>query len=29
MKEQELFDHLKGGMYPDLERSPGIYDSFD
>ena len=29
MKEQELFDHLKDGIYPDLERSPGIYDSFD
>ena len=29
MKEQDLFDFLKTGLYPDLERSPGIYDSFD
>ena len=29
MKEAELFDYLKADLYPDLERSPGIYDSFD
>jgi len=29
MNELILFDFLKMGLYPDLERSPGIYDSFD
>lgn len=29
MKEQELFDKLKQEIYPDLEKSPGIYDAFD
>lgn len=29
MGEQELFDHLKDSLYPDLEKSVGIYDSFD
>ena len=29
MNEQELFDHLKGGWYPDLVKSEGQYDSFD
>lgn len=29
MKEAELFEYLKQDLYPDLERSPGIYDSFD
>ena len=29
MKEQELFDFLKGSLYPDLTKSEGIYDAFD
>jgi hypothetical protein len=29
VKEQDLFDKLKQEIYPDLERSPGIYDAFD
>lgn len=29
MNEQELFDHLKGGWYPDLVKSEGQFDSFD
>ena len=29
MNELLLFDFLKLNLYPDLERSPGIYDSFD
>jgi len=29
VNEQELFDHLKGGWYPDLVKSEGQYDSFD
>ena len=29
MKEQDLFEFLKASLYPDLERSPGIYDAFD
>lgn len=29
MKEQELFDYLKATLYPDLEKSPGIFDAFD
>ena len=29
MKEQELFEKLKQEIYPDLEKSPGIYDAFD
>ena len=29
MKEQELFDYLKGTHFPDLEKSEGVYDSFD
>ena len=29
MKEQELFDFLKADLYPDLVKSPGIYDAFD
>jgi hypothetical protein len=29
MREQELFDYLRSGLYPDLEKSIGIYDSFD
>lgn len=29
MNEIILFDFLKMNLYPDLERSPGIYDSFD
>jgi hypothetical protein len=29
MKEQELFDYLKLDLYPDLVKSPGIFDSFD
>ena len=29
MKEQDLFDKLRETLYPDLEKSPGIYDAFD
>jgi hypothetical protein len=29
MIEEELFDYLKANLYPDLEKSPGIFDSFD
>ena len=29
MKEQDLFDHLKATLYPDLVKSEGIYDAFD
>ena len=29
MKEQELFDWLKSGFLPDLEKSVGEYDGFD
>ena len=29
MIEVELFDYLKEHLYPDLVKSPGIYDSFD
>ena len=29
MKELELFEYLKGDLYPDLEKSVGIFDSFD
>jgi hypothetical protein len=29
MKEQDLFDKLKETLYPDLEKSPGVYDAFD
>ena len=29
MKEAELFDYLKADLYPDLEKSIGIFDSFD
>lgn len=29
MKEVDLFEYLKSGLYPDLVKSPGIYDSFD
>jgi hypothetical protein len=29
MNEQELFNHLKFEMYPDLVKSEGMYDSFD
>lgn len=29
MKEIELFDYLKTNLYPDLEKSIGIFDSFD
>jgi len=29
MKEIDLFDFLKENLYPDLEKSPGIFDSFD
>lgn len=29
MKEQELFDWLKSGFLPDLEKSVGTYDGFD
>ena len=29
MKEQDLFDKLKEDLYPDLEKSPNIYDAFD
>ena len=29
MNEQQLFDHLKTHLYPDLVKSEGMYDSFD
>lgn len=29
MKEAELFEYLKQSLYPDLVKSPGIYDSYD
>jgi hypothetical protein len=29
MKEEELFNYLKQSLYPDLVKSPGIYDSYD
>ena len=29
MVEQDLFDYLRSSLYPDLEKSVGIYDSFD
>ena len=29
MNELILFDFLKLNLYPDLQRAPGIYDSFD
>jgi len=29
MKEEELFNHLQQSLYPDLVKSPGIYDSYD
>lgn len=29
MKEIELFDYLRTNLYPDLEKSIGIFDSFD
>ena len=29
MREQELFEYLQSSLYPDLEKSIGIYDSFD
>ena len=29
MKEADLFEYLKSSLYPDLVKSPGIFDSFD
>ena len=29
MKEADLFEFLKESLYPDLVKSPGIFDSFD
>jgi len=29
MKEADLFAYLKGSLYPDLVKSPGIFDSYD
>lgn len=29
MSESELFEYLQSSLYPDLEKSVGIYDSFD
>jgi hypothetical protein len=29
MKEQDLFDHLKSGWYPDLVKSENTFDTFD
>ena len=29
MKEVDLFNHLKETLYPDLEKSEGIFDAFD
>jgi hypothetical protein len=29
MRETELFEYLKANLYPDLVKSPGIFDTFD
>ena len=29
MNEELLFAFLREGLYPDLEKAPGIYDAFD
>lgn len=29
MKESDLFAYLKESLYPDLVKSPGIYDTYD
>lgn len=29
MKEEELFNYLQQSLYPDLVKSPSIYDSYD
>jgi hypothetical protein len=29
MREAELFEYLKANLYPDLLKSPGIFDTFD
>ena len=29
MKEIDLFEYLKGSLYPDLVKSEGIFDAFD
>ncbi len=29
MKEAELFDYLKQSLYPDLVKSPGVFDTYD
>ena len=29
MKEADLFEYLKANLYPDLVKSPGIFDTFD
>tara|TARA_R110000868_G_scaffold181662_4_gene422576 strand:+ start:411 stop:794 length:384 start_codon:yes stop_codon:yes gene_type:complete len=29
MIEAELFEYLKENLYPDLVKSPGVFDSFD
>ena len=29
MKEADLFAYLKDNLYPDLVKSPGIFDTFD
>jgi len=29
MKEQDLFNYLKESLYPDLVKSPGIFDTYD
>lgn len=29
MKEEELFNYLKDSLYPDLVKSPGVFDSYD
>ena len=29
MREAELFEYLKTNLYPDLVKSPGIFDTYD
>jgi hypothetical protein len=29
MREEELFNYLKESLYPDLVKSPGIFDTYD
>jgi len=29
MREEELFNYLRESLYPDLVKSPGIFDTYD